>query len=180
MTKNDVTDDATRVGNRRHCACSCGAYTNSPRSTYLPGHDARHAGAVARLIFDNSNKSTYGSTELAYLKLLPTVALKAKAAKQADAMLAKANAATTKPSVRQIADAANDVNPALQQSARRRLMADGTVKAVVSGVCKVGRWEYDAEMVPGAYSLRFKSKQGVWVGSTNSNVIKSFVPTKSA
>jgi hypothetical protein len=34
------------------CACGCGFGVNHPQSTYLPGHDARHAGQVARKAAD--------------------------------------------------------------------------------------------------------------------------------
>lgn len=39
---------AQKAPTTRHCNCGCGEATSSSRTMYKPGHDARHAGMVAR------------------------------------------------------------------------------------------------------------------------------------
>lgn len=58
------------------CPCGCGLTANSRKTTYRPGHDARHAGQIARAILAG------GSANL--LEALPTPALKAKAEAQVE------------------------------------------------------------------------------------------------
>lgn len=70
------------------CLCGCG--TNST-SNYRPGHDARHAGQIARAIVDNRAKKGFDRREL--LAVLPSDALKAKAENMAGRMLDKLEAA---------------------------------------------------------------------------------------
>lgn len=58
------------------CRCGCGFNTNHPGSTYLPGHDARHAGHVARAMGDPGLSDEQRSK---LLEGLPSQALQAKA-----------------------------------------------------------------------------------------------------
>lgn len=60
------------------CRCGCGQPTNKGKG-YLPGHDARHAGAVARAILANPTKEAWAA-----LKALPTEALRTKARAQVE------------------------------------------------------------------------------------------------
>lgn len=66
------------------CRCNCGFPTNNPKSNYLPGHDARHAGIVGRAILAGGNKAELLAT-------LPTEALRAKAANMTGKKARKAN-----------------------------------------------------------------------------------------
>lgn len=54
------------------CRCGCGAQTVRPEASYLPGHDARHAGAVGRALLAGADRE-------AALAALPTEALRTKA-----------------------------------------------------------------------------------------------------
>ncbi|MEJ1088318.1 hypothetical protein WDU99_08315 [Microbacterium sp. Mu-80] len=54
------------------CACTCGEPVG-PKATYRPGHDARHAGMVARAVVENPKQAK------ALLATLPSDALRAKA-----------------------------------------------------------------------------------------------------
>lgn len=78
----------------RECGCGCGEQTSKAKVLYRPGHDARHAGAVARqlapMMSDNSQASKDRSFEL--LLTLPSVALREKASKMAGRIAAKAAA----------------------------------------------------------------------------------------
>lgn len=69
------TAPVTRVGNTRKCTCGCGSYTNHAKSLFLPGHDARMAGQVARAIVASTD--TKANNEL--LATLPSEALRRKA-----------------------------------------------------------------------------------------------------
>jgi hypothetical protein len=73
---------ATMVANPNK-PCGCGACAEFTRGTYAPGHDARHAGLVAREVARTRN------TDL--LDQLPSAALRIKAGRMVDALL------TTKP-----------------------------------------------------------------------------------
>lgn len=55
-----------------NCRCGCGAPTVRPSASYLPGHDARHAGQVGRALLAGADEATA-------LAALPTPALRAKA-----------------------------------------------------------------------------------------------------
>lgn len=41
-------DQQTRVNPKPYCACRCGFLVNHPRSTFLPGHDARMVSVALR------------------------------------------------------------------------------------------------------------------------------------
>lgn len=58
------------------CRCGCKQATNKGKG-YLPGHDARHAGQVARAILGDASTAPE-----VYLSALPTPALRAKALAQ--------------------------------------------------------------------------------------------------
>lgn len=67
------------------CYCGCGANSTS---YYRPGHDARHAGQVAR---DMAQMTRKADREKA-VKVLPSEALQKKASDMADRLMAKASA----------------------------------------------------------------------------------------
>ncbi|MGW9168705.1 hypothetical protein [Agromyces sp. NPDC055658] len=61
-----------QTGSTAECLCGCGG-TVSTKANYKPGHDARHAGTVARAIVENPKQAK------ALLATLPSDALRAKA-----------------------------------------------------------------------------------------------------
>lgn len=65
------------------CHCGCGEQIG-PKATYRPGHDARHAGMVARDIAADPKQ------EKTLLLALPSPALRAKAQRAAARATAKA------------------------------------------------------------------------------------------
>lgn len=64
------------------CACTCGEQVG-PKAMYRPGHDARHAGAVARAIAADPKQTK------ALLATLPSDALRAKAQRAVERLTAK-------------------------------------------------------------------------------------------
>jgi hypothetical protein len=67
------------------CLCTCGE--NVAKSNYRPGHDARHAGNVARDIVANFNTKGYDRREA--LAALPSDKLRIKAEDMAERLIAK-------------------------------------------------------------------------------------------
>lgn len=67
------------------CACTCGEQVG-PKAMYRPGHDARHAGAVARAMVENPKQAK------ALLATLPSDALRAKAQRAVERQTARAKA----------------------------------------------------------------------------------------
>ncbi len=74
--------------------CRCGCGENVAKSNYRPGHDARHAGNVARAIAADGSIETTSSKAL--LDALPSDALKQKATDMANRLIAKANTKANK------------------------------------------------------------------------------------
>lgn len=68
-----------------YCKCGCGSPVGR-KSNYKPGHDARHAGNIARKIAETEN--------MGLLDGLPSEALKIKARAMAEGLLIKRRAAT--------------------------------------------------------------------------------------
>lgn len=50
MTKTAATKKTTTEQATVQCACECGEATQSAKSNYRPGHDARHASNVGRFL----------------------------------------------------------------------------------------------------------------------------------
>lgn len=83
------------------CKCGCGAPT---KSTYAPGHDARHAGQIGRWLLANPDATpAQRKTQLANL---PTPALQAKAERVVETAAAKEQAKQAKAEARAKAKAA--------------------------------------------------------------------------
>lgn len=119
MTKTQTTKtEAATV----QCNCGCGEATQSAKSLYRPGHDARHAGLVARDLVASrlrGHERQYSEEDLG------SDALRAKALKMTDRLTAKAQAQ---------ADRAAAKNAPQVDSIWK---ADGTVK--------IGRWTYEVQ-----------------------------------
>lgn len=86
-TKSTTT--STRLA---HCNCGCGNLVRKPKSLYAPGHDARHAGLVAREVIATGNNALLAQA-------LPTMALQLKAAAMVARTATKAEAKATKATV---------------------------------------------------------------------------------
>lgn len=104
--------DAKANAPKRHCLCQCGAEVNG-KSNFLPGHDARLAGAVAR-----------GERDAALLEGYPL--LQAKAAKMKAGLDTKAQAKTAAAATKAERDAAKAKTDA-EKAAKRE--ADRAAKA---------------------------------------------------
>lgn len=74
------------------CGCGCGENV-PPKSSYRPGHDARHAGAVGREIAARVAEKGFDRRTL--LAALPSDKLKAKAEKVAETAITKAAGKST-------------------------------------------------------------------------------------
>ena len=112
------------------CACHCGQPVPS-RSTYRPGHDARHAGDVARAAVE-AHRAGLGAvdTEQFYAELANRPALKDKAVRIALGIVAK--------------DEATKTTPAQE----------------MTGEAKVGRWTYPARMTIAGKAQRNTRRDG--------------------
>lgn len=126
---------AVNADPNRQCYCGCGEPVG-PKSLYRPGHDARHAGNIARQI------STMDGNEWdTYLVVLPTPALEAKARAHALRLANKARVAQVKAGQNPAAPPTRDLDPV-----------------------KVGRWEYPAREFNGIQQRNTKRDgTGEWV-----------------
>lgn len=106
----------------RPCYCGCGENVPS-KSFYRPGHDARHAGVIGRIIA--SNAATPGYDRRDALNDLPSDKLQAKAEAIAEKAIAKVDAKLAKEVAKQAAKDAAKAGP-------------------VEGTVKVGKGEYVA------------------------------------
>lgn len=94
MTKTTTTDkvqintEGNLVGGH-FCKCDCGQVITT-KARYRPGHDARHAGIVARAIAENPKQAN------ALLGTLPSNALQAKATRAAERLTTNTEVEATK------------------------------------------------------------------------------------
>lgn len=152
--------NATNPADLPLCRCGCGFPVSNRKRNYKPGHDAKHAGEVARRIAEVDPTDEDRQTMLG---MLPTDALQQKAGDMADRLLRKAAAKT--------------------QATRSKMAESGkTVDEVekvqfVSGEVKVGRWKYPAEqnMTSGAVSYTRKGKVEV----ASDKVAATFTPKEA-
>ena len=138
-------NETTATETRRPCTCRCGSYTNIPESAYLPGHDARHAGNVARGLVQTVTAEQYD----ALINQLPSVALRAKARDIAASLSLKAQAKADRKAAR----------------AARKMTLVQEIEASINGTVKVGRWEYPAQQAPDGSVTRNEKRDmsGGWV-----------------
>lgn len=117
------------------CKCGCGTPVGR-KSNYKPGHDARHAGNVARQIADNP-----GERDM-LLATLPSDKLRVKARDMADRLLAK--------------DASGSTSG--RKSATKRIVVEETL-----GQVKRGKTWYPGKIVNGVlYRNTKKDGTGTW------------------
>jgi hypothetical protein len=146
--------------NLPECRCGCGEICNRGRN-YRPGHDARHAGDIARQI---ANHDPDGDTRNVWLNKLPTDALRIKADNMADGLLRKAAAKTH----------------ATRSKMEKQGKSVDEIEKVqfVSGKVKIGRNSFDAEQNMTSGAVSYTNSKGVQVA--NERVRKSFVANDEA
>lgn len=76
----------TQVGK---CLCGCGQNVRNERVHYRSGHDARHAGIIARRVYEERNPDL--------LNQLPSQALRDRAQRMVDALVERYRAPITEP-----------------------------------------------------------------------------------
>lgn len=128
------------------CGCGCGQPVGR-KATYRPGHDARHAGQVARAAVESFRAGE--GTLLAGIKGLPSDALRVKALVMAQGIIAKGESKKT--------GQATPVNPAQE----------------MTGAAKVGRWTYPARMTLAGKAQRNTKRDGSgeWVAHTGEGIV---------
>ncbi|ASZ74366.1 hypothetical protein SEA_KINGBOB_52 [Arthrobacter phage KingBob] len=157
MSENTNTTAAATT--TRHCNCGCGEATSSSKTMYKPGHDARHAGNVARAMAADYNDA--GNDEK--LEALPSANLKHKARMMAARIVEKetkkAERAASRTAARKVQDkpvhaseasiaaaiAAGEAEHAAEVAARAEGMPEFEGKDThiyTYSTVKVGRWEY--------------------------------------
>lgn len=171
MTKNQTlvvtatTGDAKAPTTRR-CNCGCGEATSSTKTQYKPGHDARHASAVARRIVEGN---LHGDAAEAELAKLGSDKLHHKAAAMVNRLLEKANKPAKAPKApkvpadkksrsekREIAltvaeeeDAHNKAEAAKRAEIEAELAQSDDWDAATLGEVKMGRWTYPTRTLNG-------------------------------
>lgn len=142
VTKPEVEVRGTKF---RGCACNCGQPVTS-RSTYRPGHDARHAGQVARDAVQafRDGQGAVDSIEF-YTELQSRPALVAKARRMALGIVAKA------------------------EGKKAAKTGRSTPAQEMTGEVKVGRWTYPARMTIAGKAQRNTKRDGSgeWVAATD-------------
>lgn len=169
MTKNQTLTVTATSGDKkapatRRCNCGCGEATSTSKTQYKPGHDARHASAVARRIVEGHLTGSAAEAELANLG---SEKLHHKAAAMVERLLAKANKpakpakvpADKKPSASEKRELALQV--AAEEDAHRAAEAEkrAAIEAELAqaddwdsatlGEVKLGRWTYPTRTLNG-------------------------------
>lgn len=151
MSEN--TNTIAKAVTTRRCTCGCGEATSSAKTMYKPGHDARHAGNVARAIAEAVLNGTEAEVSLMDL---PTANLVHKADAMSKRLVEKAakkaeRTATRKPSDKPAKPAGKIAEVVAAEEAAH---AEETAAEVpepmfgdedgsyTRGTMKVGRWEY--------------------------------------
>lgn len=161
----DLIGDATDVKRGwPTCRCGCKARTQNSSSVYLPGHDARHAGQVARAAAARVIETTPTGRPLTFAVIDDedmldglSPALKAKATAHIQRLLEKA---------------ANKS----EKAARVAAQAEGIVQAHKSaqkvGSVKIGRWTYPVRNAAGLAQRNTKRDgSGEWVAVEPSQIV---------
>lgn len=151
----------------RKCNCGCGENV-AGKSNYRPGHDARHAGLVARAAVESfdagqghwDSKEFYGS--------LPSPELRDKALAQVRRIIAKRAKAEAQ------GKAKGDTNISSLRGSRKRDVEPQT--GTDSGlVVKVGRWTYPARKLENGTAERNTARDGggEWVKVSSSALMSA-------
>lgn len=133
------------------CGCGCGANTNSPKSTFRPGHDQRWVGTMARAVIEaklenDSLMERRLSQQIKYKSGALQGKVWLKVSKDWEAAMKKAKAKQARMQA-----AANEIG----------------VESV-----KVGRWEYPAKMNDKGLLFRNTKRDGSgeWIRHGESKV----------
>lgn len=161
---NDTQDDKdTRVLQNREareknlCMCGCGAFTNSTKSSYLPGHDARHAGQVGRAMAQADSPAH--RTEL--LATLPSTSLQYKAERVAEKVSDQAQAKAERAARK----AERATSSSTRETRKRGKVVESVEETFTEGSVKVGRWTYPARQYNDGTVTRNEKRDGTgeWV-----------------
>lgn len=142
--------NATNPAGLPMCLCGCDKPVTNRNRNYKPGHDARHAGAIGKLL-GQMNPEVDEENWTTMLGLLPTQALQAKA----DAM-------GRRLAVKRI----EKVEKSVKGAAKEILAVDpgkttGIAKVeFLSGKIKIGRWEYNAEQNSKSGTVTYTNGKG--------------------
>lgn len=145
MSTTTGTTPTTDTTPAHTCRCGCNLQVSKNRQ-YRPGHDARHASAIARDVARQALET--GTTDLSPVSALPSQALQDKAVRQATALIAKGQ-----PKAEDGSDATERAAKALATSAWEM------------GEAKIGRWVYPARRRPGGRKAQVNTRrdgQGQW------------------
>jgi hypothetical protein len=120
--------NATNPADLPECRCGCKGICNRGRN-YKPGHDARHAGQVARAMAAFPGPANEDK-RAAMLDVLPTDALRWKAASMADRLIAKGER----------------TDQVVRKAVNRKVDREQRIEPVqfAEGEVKIGRWTYPA------------------------------------
>lgn len=129
--KMTATTTAPKSTDLRTCTCGCGENV-AGKSNYRPGHDARHAGNIARAAFALRKDGQTTAEAEAQINSLPTDALQAKARGMIAGWQAKDNA-----------------KAARAQAQAQAKAKDADVPEFTEGTMKKGRWEYPTRTYQG-------------------------------
>lgn len=131
----------------RKCLCGCDSDI-SGKSQYKPGHDARHAGNVARAIL---NEDLTPEQATALLDSLGSDALRAKANAMVENWTAKAEQKAAREVARKAAKAASE-----------EVKAQAKAEVVWTDIdpVRVGRWDYPARINNAGFKQRNTKKDG--------------------
>lgn len=178
MTKNQTTGQLVQTSGdkkaptTRYCQCGCGESTSSSKTAYKPGHDARHAGSVARdlaafwidggeganhsMLDELASPLLRSKAEAMAKRLVQRVAEKSQTAER---KLAKKTAKANKP--------AKSAKVAEVVAAEEAAHAEQSAPPVpewdeepVPFSVKVGRWEYPAIKDESGQTLRNTKRDG--------------------
>lgn len=162
MTKSAAAKKTTTEQATVQCACECGEATQSAKSNYRPGHDARHASNVGRFLAtsndpeaNNRALASLGSDKLRTKALAMDSRLRALAAAKAEREAAKANkpAKASKPAKRAEIEAElrdeprpEDLDEDGQLTEREAPELEDDLLPISE--IKVGRWTYPVRRSP--------------------------------
>ena len=166
MTNATETKTTTTTTKTTGCLCGCNAAASK---WYRPGHDARHAGMVARaaadsfLNFHHEDYSTFVRDNIA--RALPSNALREKAINHFQKLVLKPTKEVREPGrdYKELADYHEDALDEAMDAYR-----DGVVEEVTKteGTVKIGRWTYPAVEVDGkVWRNEKRDGSGDWIGT---------------
>lgn len=150
--------NATNPADLPLCLCGCQTPVNNRKRNYKPGHDARHAGQVARAMAAWPGLE-YSDKRAGFLDVLPTDALRWKAATMADRLIAKETKGDR--AVKHASKA--QIEAAITAGEKAKAKSEVGKVEFASGKVKIGRWTYPAEqnVVSGAVTFIKKGKTEV-------------------